>query len=103
MSQAEFIGMMVICGSVLAGVLAAIYKPLTKNTETMTRLTSRIDTLIDRMDKQERALEKHEAEFEEYKKHVSESQRKQWDEINRHHDKLIEQGNDIDILKKGGV
>lgn len=102
MSQNEFIGFVIGSFAVIVPLCVALVKPITKNTKTMTRLTDTMEHLIDRMDKQEKALEKHEMEFEEYKAHVSEGQRRQWDEINKHHDLLIEQGNDIENLKKKG-
>lgn len=102
MSQAEFIGMLVICLGTLGGVIGAIYKPITKNTETMTKLTATMEHLIERMDDQEERLKEHELEFEKYKQHVSDGQRRQWKEINKQHDLVKE--HDIDIRDlKGGV
>ena len=100
MSQYEYIGFLVGSLAVIVPLCVALIAPIIKNTKTMTRLTLTMEHLIDRIDKQEKALEKHELEFEEYKAHVSEGQKRQWDEINKHHDQLIRQGDDINRLKK---
>lgn len=63
-----------------------MYKPLQKNTQTMTKLTLTMEHLIERMDDQEERMKEHELEFEKYKEHVSQGQRRQWEEINRQHD-----------------
>lgn len=97
--QAQFIGMLVICGVVLIGFISAICVPLINNTKTMTELTIKMSQLIDRMDKQDRNFEKHMQEFEEYKDHVRQSQRRQWNEIDKHHDKLMEHDAEIKQLK----
>lgn len=102
MSQSEYIGLLVGSLAVIVPLCVAFIKPVTKNTKTMTMLNMTMEQLIERMDRQEKALEKHEMEFAEYKAHVSEGQRRQWDEINKHHDLLIEQGSDIENLKKKG-
>lgn len=99
MTQAEFIGMMVLCGSVLIGLFAAIYSPLTKNTQTMTRLTLTMEQLIKRMDDQEGSLKEHVRDFEAYKEHVKDSQRRQWDEIDKHHDELVKHEHAIKTIK----
>ena len=101
MSQNEYIGLLVGSLAVLVPLCVALINPITKNTKTMTKLNVTMEQLIDRMDRQEKALEKHVMEFEEYKKHVSEGQKRQWDEINKHHDRLLEHDNDIESLKKG--
>lgn len=86
MSEVEFLGMLVLCLGTLGGVFGAVYKPLQKNTQTMTRLTLTMEHLIERMDDQEERMKEHELEFERYKEHVSQGQRRQWEEINRQHD-----------------
>lgn len=102
MSEIKFVGMLLVYGGGLVVVLLTICKPLVTNTKQMTKLTERLEALIDRMDRQEKDFEKHRKEFEEYKVHVSNGQQRQWDEINRQHDILIEQKADIEHLKKGG-
>ena len=99
MTQAEFIGMMVICGAVLVSLFAAIYSPLTKNTQTMTKLTLTMEQLIKRMDTQDENFKEHIRDFELYKEHVKDSQRRQWDEIDKHHDELVKHEHEIKILK----
>uniref|UniRef100_A0AAU8B0A7 Phage protein n=1 Tax=Dulem virus 36 TaxID=3145754 RepID=A0AAU8B0A7_9CAUD len=81
MQQTEFIGMLVIAATTLIGLLAVIYRPLSENTKAMTMLTIRVEELTKQMKKQE-------DELKEYKEHVSESQQKQWDTINRHTEEI---------------
>lgn len=101
MTQSEYVGLLIGSLAVIVPLCVALITPITKNTKTMTRLNVTMEQLIERIGNQEKALEKHEIEFEEYKKHMREGQRRQWDEINKHHDRLIEHENDIDRLKKG--
>ena len=68
----------------------------------MTKLTATMEHLIERMDDQEERLKEHELEFEKYKQHVSDGQRRQWEEINKQHDLVKEHDRDIRDLK-GGV
>ena len=100
MNQSEYIGLLIGSLAVIVPLCVAFIKPVKKNTKTMTMLNMTMEQLIDRMDRQEKALEKHEMEFEEYKKHVSEGQRRQWDEINKHHDRLLEHDGDIERLER---
>ena len=102
MQEIEFVGMLLVYGGGLVVVLLTICKPLITNTKQMTRLTDRLDSLIDRMDRQEKDFEEHRKDFEAYKVHVSNSQQKQWDEIDKQHDKLLQHSNEIEHLKKGG-
>lgn len=101
MSSEQFLGMLIIAAGSLIGLCTSIVKPITKNTEQMTKLTGAIEHLTDRMDNQDKEFRKHVEDFEEYKEHMKRSQKKQWDEIDLHHDKLIEHRNEIEQLKKG--
>lgn len=89
--------------SACVGVLVAIYKPLKENTKQMTELTETMKHYAERMDAQDKLISQHIEEFELYKKHVSEGQKRQWNEINEHHDMLIEHKNKIENLEKGGI
>lgn len=100
MTANEFMGMLISAIVVLAGLCATIVKPLVANTKQMTELNMTMQQLIQRMDKQDKDFSEHLAEFESYKEHVKQSQKKQWDEIDLHHDKLIEHRNEIEQLKR---
>lgn len=89
MSEAEFIGMVVLSLSAIFGLFAVVYKPLQNNTKAMTTLTLRLDYLIDRMDKHEENYKQHLEDFEKYKEKVRESQKKQWDEIDIQKEEII--------------
>lgn len=92
MSEAEFLGMMVIAIASLVALFFAIHKPLSDNTKAMTELTIKLEYFTQQLEQQEK-------EFKEYKEHVSEGQRKQWDAINKHSDKILEHDKDIKQIK----
>ena len=69
------IGYGVVALTAIVGLFTALYKPLNENTKQMTELIVKMGKLTEELEKQNR-------DFEEYKKHVSKSQQKQWDEIN---------------------
>lgn len=100
MSQNEFIGFVIGSFAVIVPLCVALIKPITENTETMTKLTVTMEHLIERMDDQEEKMKEHELEFEKYKEHVSLGQRRQWEEINRQHD--LVQDHERAIRKLGG-
>lgn len=77
MSESEFIGMVVIALVTLIGLFFAIYRPLNENTKAMTTLTVKVEELTKQINKQDN-------ELKQYKEHMSESQRRQWETINKH-------------------
>lgn len=93
MSQAEFIGMMIVALSAIAGLLIMAVKPLTKNTETLTMLKMSVDQLISRLDTEQ---EKH----EEYKEKMKVSQKRQWDAIDEIKLSIMENKAELNLLKE---
>lgn len=93
MTQAEFLGMLVISLVTLVGLFLSIYKPLKENTQAMTVLTVRVEELTKRIDEQKEDLE-------DYKEHVSNGQKKQWEEINKQGEILLKHDMEIKILKR---
>lgn len=89
MGEAEFIGTLITSLSIIFGLFMVVYKPLQNNTKAMTTLTLRLDYLIDRMDKHEENYKEHLEDFENYKEKVRESQKRQWDEIDRQKEEII--------------
>ena len=77
------IGYGVVALTAIVGLFTALYKPLNENTKQMTELIVKMGKLTEEFEKQNR-------DFEEYKKHVSKSQQKQWDEINIHGKEIME-------------
>lgn len=92
MTQQEFIGMLVLSLASLVGLLSVLYKPLKDNTKAMTTLTLKVEELTKRMDEQK-------DDFEGYKDHVSKSQKRQWDVINKQGELLIKHDMEIVMLK----
>lgn len=99
MSDAQFLGMLVIALGSLATLFCAVYKPLSENTKAMTELTLKIGFLAQKIEEQEKKQEKHEKEFEDYKEHVSQSQKRQWDEISKQNEMLSRHDTEIKNLK----
>lgn len=87
------IGYGVVALTAIVGLFTALYKPLNENTKQMTEL-------IVKMGKLTKELEKQNRDFEEYKKHVSKSQQKQWDEINIHGKEIMELKHDFEMCKQ---
>lgn len=100
MSEAEFIGMLVLALGTLIGVAVAIGKPLSDNTRAMTTLTMNINHLSEKLDTMDKEFKAHKEDFEKYKDHVSESQKRQWNDINKNSRDITEVNHKIDMLEK---
>lgn len=100
MSEAEFIGMLVLALGTLIGVAVAIGKPLSDNTKAMTTLTMNINHLSEKLDTMDKEFKEHKEDFEKYKDHVSESQKRQWNDINKNSRDITEVNHKIDMLEK---
>ena len=100
MSQTEIVGLVVIGLIAIIGLFTAICKPISDNTKAMTVLTMQIKQLADELKEQNKKMEQHEKEFENYKEHVRESQRRQWDEINKHTADIEETKHELELCKK---
>lgn len=88
MSDAEFIGMLIVSLGAIVSLLAVLFKPLNKNTQAMTTLSVNMEHLA-------KSLEEYRNEMDRYKEQVSDGQRKQWKKINEHETKI--QRHDIEI------
>ena len=86
------IGYGVVALTAIVGLFTALYKPLNENTKQMTELIVKMGKLTEELEKQNR-------DFEEYKKYVSKSQQKQWDEINIHGKEIIELKHDFEMCR----
>ena len=100
MSEVEFIGMLVLALGTLIGVAVAIGKPLSDNTKAMTTLTLNINHLSEKLDTMDKEFKEHKDDFEKYKNHVSESQKRQWDNINKNSRDITEVNHKMDMLEK---
>jgi sensor histidine kinase YesM len=97
------IGLVVIGLTAIVGLFTAISKPVNDNTKAMTVLTMQIEQLANELKEQNKKMEQHEKEFEEYKEHVRESQRRQWDEINKHAADIEETKHELELCKKNVI
>lgn len=100
LSEAQFLGMLIVALGSLLGLFTVVYKPLTENTKAMTTLGIKIEHLSEKIEEDRKEHEKHLKDFEEYKEHVSKSQKEQWDAIRENKSKLGEHNKDIEHLKK---
>ena len=100
MNEAQFMGMLVFALATLIGLFAVVYKPLSKNTEAMTKLTMKMEEFTRRMDERDREFREHKQEFdnyktehekehENYKERIREGQKRQWDKIDELSDDMI--------------
>lgn len=87
------IGYGVVALTAIVGLFTTLYKPLNENTKQMTELIVKMGKLTEELEKQNK-------DFEEYKKHVSKSQQKQWDEINMHGKEILELKHDFEMCRK---
>lgn len=100
MSQTEIVGLVVIGLTAIIGLFTAICKPINDNTKAMTVLTMQIEQLANELKGQNKKMEQHEKEFEDYKAHVRESQRRQWEEIDKHAADIEETRHELELCKK---
>ena len=101
MTEAHYLGMLVIALSSLIGLFAMVYKPLSENTKAMTTLGLKLEYLTEKLDGEHRQHEKHIQDFEEYKEKVRESNQKQWNKIEEHENKLTKHEEQIKHMKGG--
>lgn len=94
------IGIVVVGLTAIIGLFTAISKPLNDNTRAMTVLTMQIEQLANELKEQNKKMEQHEKEFEDYKAHVRESQRRQWEEIDKHAAYIEETRHELELCKK---
>lgn len=90
--EGELLGSLVIGLGTLAGLFFTVHKPLNENTKAMTTLGIKVDQLTIQMKKQE-------DDFSQYKEHVSESQRRQWDAINENADLILKHSMILEQMK----
>lgn len=100
MTTAEMIGTVVIGLSSLIGVFTAIYRPLSENTKAMTKLTLRVEQLAEKIDEQNKRIEGQEKALLEYKEHVRDSQKRQWDKLDEHDKTLQQVSHDLEMCKQ---
>ena len=92
--QEQLMSVYIVIALVTLGTLFfAINKPLNDNTRAMTELTVKMEQFTEQLAKQEK-------ELKEYKEHVSESQKRQWDAINEHTGKINELTHDLEMCQK---
>ena len=107
MPESQIIGFVVIGLTAIVGLFLAIYKPLNDNTKAMTILTVNIETLTKKIDEQNKRIDEQERNLEKYKNHVSESQKRQWDVIDKHGQDLLRLEHNLELCKQqnknGGV
>lgn len=89
MSEEQIIGLLVIGLTALVSLFMAIYKPLNENTKAMTVLTSNIEHLAEKIDEQNKKIEEQEKALLQYKDHMRDSQKRQWDKIDELSDDII--------------
>lgn len=87
------IGYLVVALGTLVTLFFAIHKPLNDNTKAMTELTVKMEQFTEQLKNQEEDLKA-------YKQHVSDSQKKQWDTINEHNNKILELEHNLELCQK---
>lgn len=100
MPESEFLGRLIEALVVIVGLFFTIIKPLMKNTEAMTNLNATMNLLSERIGENKQDLKEHEQEFEEYKEKVKTSQKRQWDVIDNHGEKLIDHEHRLQLVEK---
>ena len=93
MSEAEIIGFTAIGLTAFVSLFMVIYKPLNENTKAMTVLNSNIEHLAEKIEGQEKALL-------EYKEHVRDSQKRQWEKLEEHNKAIQEVNHALELCKQ---
>lgn len=101
------IGILVLALSVLVALFMSIYKPLNENTKAMTILTSNIEHLAEKIDEQNKKIEEQNKKIEEqekallqYKDHMRDSQKRQWDKLDEHEKTLQQVSYALEMCKQ---
>ena len=106
MTTTEMIGVVVIGLSSLIGIFTAVYRPLNENTKAMTKLSINIEQLAEKIEEQNKRIDKQERELNSYKDHMRESQKRQWDVLDKHEKDIIETNHNLELCRqqnqKGG-
>ena len=106
MTTEEMIGIVVLGLSSLIGIFTALYIPLNENTKAMTKLTMNIEQLAKRIEEQNKRIDEQEEELNNYKDHVRESQKRQWDMLDKHEKDIMETNHNLELCRqqnqKGG-
>lgn len=106
MITAEMIGIVVLGLSSLIGIFTAVYRPLNENTKAMTKLSMNIEQLAEKIEEQNKRIDKQERELNNYKDHVRESQKRQWEVLDKHEKDIIETNHNLELCRqqnqKGG-
>ena len=106
MTTAEMIGIVVLGLSSLIGIFTAVYRPLNENTKAMTKLTINIGQLAEKIEEQNKRIDEQERELNNYKDHMRESQKRQWEVLNKHEKEIIETNHNLELCRqqnqKGG-
>ena len=106
MTTAEMIGIVVLGLSSLIGIFTAVYRPLNENTKAMTKLSMNIEQLAEKIEEQNKRIDKQERELNSYKDHMRESQKRQWEVLDKHEKDIIETNHNLELCRqqnqKGG-
>lgn len=106
MTTAEMIGIVVLGLSSLIGIFTAVYRPLNENTKAMTKLSMNIEQLAEKIEEQNKRIDKQERELNNYKDHMRESQKRQWEVLDKHEKDIIETNHNLELCRqqnqKGG-
>ena len=106
MTTAEMIGIVVWGLSSLIGIFTAVYRPLNENTKAMTKLTINIGQLAEKIEEQNKRIDEQERELNNYKDHMRESQKRQWEVLDKHEKEIIETNHNLELCRqqnqKGG-
>lgn len=106
MTTTEMIGVVVIGLSSLIGIFTAVYRPLNENTKAMTKLSINIEQLAEKIEEQNKRIDKQERELNSYKDHMRESQKRQWDVLDKHEKDIVETNHNLELCRqqnqKGG-
>ena len=100
MNEAEMIGILVLALAVLVALFMSIYKPLNENTKAMTILTSNIEHLAEKIDEQNKKIEEQEKALLQYKDHMRDSQKRQWDKLDEHEKTLQQVSHALEMCKQ---
>lgn len=100
MTTEEMIGIVVLGLSSLIAIFTAVYRPLNENTKAMTKLTSNIEQLAEKIEEQNKRIDKQERDLSEYKDHMRQSQKRQWEVLDKHEKDILEVNHNLELCKQ---
>lgn len=100
LSEPMVIGYAVIALTAIITLFSILCKPLNENTKAMASLTLNIEHLTEKIEEQNKRIDEQERNFSLYKDHMRESQKRQWEVLDKHTEDIQNVTHELALCKK---